>query len=182
MIKNKETQTRTRMSNEQKKHKTYCEKCPTVFFKKERGDAVIPSRAYPTDMGYDLTVVDVYKRVSERITIFETGISVAPPEGYYTEILPRSSASKTGHVLANSVGIIDPSYRGSLKIAVIKVDDSLPDLVPPFSKHQLILRKANHFNMVETTDLDKTERGDGGFGSTDSLSWKEMKELLCTGC
>jgi len=152
---------------------------PTVLFTKERSDAVIPTRAHSTDIGYDLTVIDVYKQVSDRITLFETGIAVQPPYGYYTEILPRSSASKTGYVLANSVGVIDPTYRGTLKIAVVKVDDSLPDLVPPFTKHQLVLRKANIFDMVETKSLTETERGSGGFGSTDKCC---VIEKTISGC
>jgi dUTP pyrophosphatase len=135
-------------------------------FVKTRADAVTPTKAYPSDVGYDLTAIDVFKKLSQQTTLYETGLIVTPPEGYYVEILPRSSISKTGYVISNSVGIIDPSYTGSLKIAVTKVDDSFPDLTLPFCKFQLVLRKLYEAELVEVGSVRETERGDGGFGST----------------
>ena len=87
----------------------------TYLIKDER--SVIPTKAYYNDIGYDLTVIDVYKQISDNVTIYETGIAVSPPDGYYLEIASRSSLSKSGYMLANSIGIIDPSYTGTLKIA-----------------------------------------------------------------
>lgn len=135
--------------------------------------AIIPTRAYPTDIGYDLTAIDVFKVLSDQTIIYETGIVVQPPLGYYIEILPRSSITKTGYMLANSVGIIDPSYSGSLKIAVRKIDNSFPDFELPFCKFQIIMRKAEYFDIQVVETVDETERGDGGFGSTDN----EVKPL-----
>lgn len=129
--------------------------------------AKVPSLAHPTDVGYDLTVIDEFKRVSSKVTLFETGVRVRPPAGFYCEIVPRSSISKTGYMLANSVGTIDPDYTGTLKIALAKVDPDAPDLVPPFTKCQLVLRPIHHAAAVEVvSDLQTTQRGDGGFGST----------------
>ena len=142
----------------------------TLKFVKTDKRAVTPSRAHDTDIGYDLTAIDVYKVLSDKTILFETGIAVQPPEGMYTEILPRSSITKTGYMLANSVGVIDPPYRGSLKIAVRKIDDSFPDLEPPFCKFQLIMRKAHLYNLEEVESLDETVRGKGGFGSSDKIN------------
>ena len=97
--------------------------------------------------------------------MYDTGIAVCPPDGYYTEVVPRSSLTKTGYMLANSVGIIDSSYRGSIKV-VVSGDNSLDDLTLPFKGFQLILRKLEEVEVVEVDDLDDTVRGDGGFGST----------------
>jgi dUTP pyrophosphatase len=130
--------------------------------------AVFPTKAHPSDIGYDLTAISVYKNISKNIILFETGIKVSPPEGYYIEILPRSSISKTGYMLANSVGIIDPSYTGTLKIALIKVDESLPDIDLPFTKCQLVVRKVEYsFIMEQVNSIKDTVRGCGGFGSSD---------------
>jgi dUTP pyrophosphatase len=129
--------------------------------------AVVPTKAHPSDIGYDLTAIGVYKKISENITLFETGIRVSPPEGYYLEILPRSSMSKTGYMLANSVGTIDPTYTGTLKIALIRVDGKLPEIKLPFTRCQLVLRKAEYTEMVQVENIEKTLRGDGGFGSSD---------------
>jgi dUTPase len=66
--------------------------------------AVIPKKAYTTD---------TFKQISGDIALFETGIIVSPDSDHYIEILPRSSITKSGYMLANSVGIIDPSYKDS---------------------------------------------------------------------
>lgn len=130
--------------------------------------AVVPTKAYPSDIGYDLTTVSVFKRVSNTVILFDTGIRVSPPDGYYLEIIPRSSLSSTGYMLANSVGIIDPSFLGTLKIALIKVDKEQEDIKLPFTKCQLVLRKAEYAEMVQVYNkFEETARGDGGFGSSD---------------
>jgi dUTP pyrophosphatase len=137
-----------------------------VEFVKVDEKAVVPTKAHINDIGYDLTCIGIFKILSSRTILYETGISVKPPEGYYLEILPRSSISKTSAVIANSVGVIDPTYRGTLKVAVKFLDDELPRFETPFCKFQLILRKTETFNLVEVESLNDTERGDGGFGST----------------
>jgi len=139
----------------------------SVEFIMTDNNAYLPTKAHSSDVGFDLCAISVYKKLSDRTTLFDTGIAVKPPKGYYTEILPRSSLSKTGYMLSNSVGIIDPDYRGSLLIALTKIDDSLPDIQLPFIKCQLVLRKMETFSLVQVKSLNETDRGDGGFGSTD---------------
>lgn len=141
-----------------------------VEFTKTDASAVIPTRAHDTDIGYDLTCISIYKQLSSRTILYDTGIAIRPPDGYYVEILPRSSISKSSAIIANSVGVIDPTYRGSLKIAVKYVDDELPRHELPFKKFQMVLRKAEVFDLQEVETLDDTERGDGGFGSTDQTT------------
>ena len=135
--------------------------------------AVFPTKAHKSDIGYDLTAIEVYKQISKKITLFETGIAVSPPDGYYIEIVPRSSMSKTGYMLANSVGTIDPDYTGTLKIALIKIDDDLPDIKLPFTRCQLVLRKAEYADVVKVEKLNETVRGNGGFGSTDNKNFRK---------
>ena len=135
---------------------------------KKHPDAVLPSKAHDDDVGYDLTIISKYKELSDTVTLYDTGIAVTPPKGYYVEITPRSSISKTGYMLANSVGIVDPAYTGILYVALRKVDPSADDISLPSRCCQLILRKlCNHFTTVWATEdpLD-TVRGSGGFGST----------------
>jgi len=151
----------------------HCVDCPDIKFVKVDPRAVTPTKGHPDDMGYDLTAIDVFKTYGpanfpDQITLFETGIAVQPPRGYYTEIYPRSSLSKTGYMLANSIGLIDPSYTGTLKIALIRLVPDLPPLKLPFVKVQLVLKKCEYGNMVEVDSLDNTIRGAGSFGSTDT--------------
>lgn len=139
----------------------------SLLFSIKDSRAIVPSKAHIDDIGYDLTIIDTVKVISDRISMFDTGVAVKPPIGYYTEVVPRSSFSKSGYVLANSIGIIDPQYRGSIKIVLMRVDDSALPLALPYKGFQLILRKAETCTVRVVDDLDETERGDGGFGSTD---------------
>jgi dUTP pyrophosphatase len=142
-----------------------------ILFKKTDNRAVIPKKAYDTDTGFDLVAIDVFKRFENGVIMLETGIAVKPPTGYYTEILPRSSIIKTGFILANSVGVIDSSFRNSLKIAIIPVyENAVFNFEDIKNKFQLVIRKIEDFEVEEVDDLDITERGMGGFGSTNQAS------------
>ena len=131
--------------------------------KLEHPNSVMPTRVHEDDIGFDVIIIDVFKVINDSITMYETGIAVKPDDGYYVEVVPRSSFSKTGYLLANSIGIIDPNYRGTIKIAVIKVDKNMPDLPIPYKGFQLIVRKVEKVELKQVFDLDKTSRGDGGF-------------------
>ena len=147
----------------------WCWLCPNVRYKKLDENAVTPTKGTEYSIGYDLTVIGISEKSSkypDNTILYRTGLAIQPPRGYYTVIVPRSSISKTGHFMANCIGIIDEDYRGELLIAVTKHSPQMPDLEPPFRKFQLLLRRAEYYNMVEVPELDGTQRGDGGFGST----------------
>ncbi len=133
---------------------------------KTHENAIMPSRAHPLDIGLDLTAIKKHKTLPHGIIMYDTGIAVKPPEGYYIEILPRSSISKTGWMLANSVGTVDPNYTGNLYIALAPVHPDVPEIELPFCKCQLVVRKAEYLDITEVSSLDDTDRGSGGFGST----------------
>ena len=141
----------------------------SVLFKSHDDNAFIPSRAGSQEVGYDLTIIKKIKDYSHNTAMYDTGISVQPPDGVYFEIVPRSSLSKTGYILTNSIGIIDPSYRGTLRVVLTKVDENSPDIVLPNKRFQLIPRTfiSNLFDCKTVNELSETDRGCGGFGSTD---------------
>jgi dUTP pyrophosphatase len=138
---------------------------PVIKFVKMSDDAVVPTKGTPYSVGYDLTLIREVKRMSPMVTLYGTGIKVQPPEGYYTEIVPRSSISKTGYMLANSVGTIDPDYTGELLVALRKCENG-PELQLPCIMAQLVLHRAEHYTLEQVDVLDETVRGEGGFGST----------------
>ena len=144
---------------------------PTCNFVKTNDLAVIPSKSRRSDVGYDLTAISKVKDINSTTVMLETGIIVSPQLGYYSKIYPRSSLVKSGYILANSVGIIDATYRDTLKICLVKIDPHAPEIVFPFKCCQLIFEKQIHVDMEEVseTDLDQTARDIGGFGSTDNL-------------
>lgn len=132
-------------------------------------DAVVPYKVRPSDVGYDLVAIRKVKQLTPATALYDTGIKVSVELGHYAEIVPRSSISKSGYMLANSTGIIDPGYTDNLYIALCKVDPSMPDLTLPFRGCQLIIRKQIHAEievMDDTNTLTLTGRAAGGFGST----------------
>ena len=153
-------------------------------FKLHSKDAVIPAKASPSESGYDLTCIRFVKQIGPYTYMYDTDVSVEPPPGYFTEIVVRSSAVKTGWMLTNAVGIIDEGYRGTLKIVLTDVDSKQKNqgsnnhvslkqgrpLTCPFTLTQLIVRKRYDLEVVivekDEDELSATERGEGGFGST----------------
>jgi deoxyuridine 5'-triphosphate nucleotidohydrolase len=149
--------------------------CIKVF--KACDDAVIPSKARYSDAGYDLTIIKEHKRLNSKTVIYDTGIKLEIPNGYYVEIVPRSSISRSGYMLANNVGIIDQGYRGNLYIALTKINDDTPDITDlancrlPWKCCQMIVKKQIYSKLVfcdsGQDDIEKSNRGTGAFGSTD---------------
>lgn len=135
---------------------------------KTRKDAISPSKKHASDSGYDLVLLEKIKTIGN-VDFYDTGIKVKPNYGYYFDLVPRSSISKTGYILANSVGIIDRTYLGNIIVALMKMDKSAPDLKLPNRLVQIIPRPILHLQFVEVDnleDLGETDRGEGGFGST----------------
>lgn len=134
---------------------------------------VIPSKCRGSDVGFDLSVVKYVKNFNSVCEFYDTGIRVKPPVGYYYEIYPRSSISKMGYMLGNSLGLIDGGYRGNLFIALNKIapeTESIKDILKntgePFKVCQLVLKKYHYSTLKEVKSLNATSRGSGGFGST----------------
>lgn len=124
-----------------------------------------PSKTHASDSGYDLTLIEAGKRVGI-VQFFRTGIKIQPSFGWYFDLVPRSSITKTGYILANSIGIIDRTYVGEVLVPLIKVDPSAPDLDLPARVVQIIPRPIVHAAFIEVDSLDESNRGSGGFGST----------------
>lgn len=123
-----------------------------------------PHKARASDSGFDLNLIGIRKTFG-KVTLYGTGVSVEPPTGFYFDMVPRSSMIKSGYMLANSVGIIDQGYTGEIMVTLIKVDPDAPDLELPCKMVQLIPRRWHGFHPVNS-ELNSTERGEGGFGST----------------
>jgi len=146
-----------------------------IQFCKTRPDAVLPTRAGPDEVGYDLTLVAFEKHMGVSSYMFDTGIAVKPPPGYFSMVVPRSSIVKQGVFLTNSVGIIDPTYTGSLKVVLSELHSGAMQAFMyqlPIKLCQLVflpmLPAVAIMDAVEVTELQPTNRNDGGFGSTDS--------------
>lgn len=138
---------------------------PTLKYIKMSNKAVTPTKANFSDVGYDISIIGLCKTLNSNTSLFKTDLKLDIPVGYYVELVPRSSLSKSGYMLANSIGIIDCSYKGELLVALTKINDSY-ELEYPFRCCQLVMRKQIYPDMVEVTDCGNSSRSEGGFGST----------------
>lgn len=127
----------------------------------------MPERAHDNDTGWDVFAAAEHQWVNDNTIEYDLGFSVEIPEGYYLELHPRSSVSKTDLVLANSVGIIDEGYRGPVKARFKCFDSERGVIYNPGDKiAQLVLRKRHDMEFELVEELTETQRGEGGFGST----------------
>ena len=136
--------------------------------KKLDDNAVLPKTAYEGDAGIDLSSIEeVVLQPFERAAV-ATGLAVAIPDGYAGFVLPRSgSAIKMGLSLVNAPGLIDSGYRGELKCIVINLDPTTPIHITPGDRiAQLVIMKVENLKLLEVSELDETDRGAGGFGSS----------------
>lgn len=134
-------------------------------FKLTDENAVEPTKGHMSDSGFDLTLIKEEKRVGD-VVYYNTNVQVVPPHGYYFDLVPRSSMSKSGYMIANSVGIIDQNYRGNIIVALRKVDAKAEDIKLPNRCVQLIPRQWIPMKGVKCDNVDITTRNEGGFGST----------------
>ncbi len=99
--------------------------------------------------------------------LIPTGLSIALPPGYEGQVRPRSGlAAEHGVTVLNAPGVVDSDYRGEIKVILINLGAQAFEIVRGLRIAQLVIAPALHVTLVEVDDLDATERGAGGFGST----------------
>lgn len=131
--------------------------------------AILP--AYQTEhaAGMDIhACLDVPQTLNplERSTI-PTGLAIELPTGYEAQIRARSGLGrKYGITMVNGVGTIDSDYRGEFSILLINLSNEPFVIEPGMRIAQMIVARHEHVNWEEVTELNDTERGSGGFGST----------------
>lgn len=136
-----------------------------INIKKTNELAIIPKYAHNTDAGMDLVAVSMNE--TDKYIEYDTGIALEIPKGYVGLVFPRSSVSKLDLVQANSVGVIDSSYRNSIKVRFKKLkDDGVCVYVPGERIAQLIILPYPMIGFNEVEKLSDSDRGLGGFGST----------------
>ena len=134
-----------------------------VKIKKLRKEAVSPCYAKAGDAGLDLTAVSKFSDEFGNIC-YGTGLAFEIPEGYVGLVFPRSSNSKKGLLLTNSVGVIDSGYRGEISFKFKCVGGESYDVGDRVG--QIIILPYPKIEFVEVEELSETDRGIGGYGST----------------
>jgi dUTP pyrophosphatase len=141
-----------------------------IYFKKLSKKAEIPVYSNKTDACCDLKIIEDYLIKPGDIILARTGFAMALPEGFEAQIRPRSGLALKGLFVLNSPGTIDSSYRGEVKIIftnlgresiMLKAGDRAAQM-----KFSIVY--TGHFLDSGNNELENTERGSGGFGSTGS--------------
>lgn len=141
-----------------------------VKIKRLRPQAKLPSRATSGSAGMDL-----YACIDESVTIapgelrlVPTGIAIALPDSNSAAFLYARSGLgvKHGICLANGVGVVDSDYRGEVCVGLCNVSDKPYTIEPNERIAQMVIAPVIIPEIEETDELDDTQRGEGGFGST----------------
>lgn len=156
-----------------------------INFIKLTDKAIIPTKAHPTDAGFDMIATS--KNIAEDYIEYGTGIAMKLPSGYCALLFPRSSNSNKDLLLCNSVGVVDSNYIGEIKWRFKRITKN-PEFSyktlfgfvrKVFTKHtdykeyeigdrigQMLILPIPKAEFVEVKTLPETDRSAGGFGST----------------
>ena len=144
--------------------------------KKLHEGAKVPSYSKEGDAGLDFTAVEISRDNVGNIT-YHTGLAVEIPQGYVGLLFPRSSISKKQQFLTNCVGVIDSGYRGEIMAKFKPVMGTYDTILDLFESNeyqvgdkivQLIILPYPQIEFEEVEELSSSERGHGGFGSTNA--------------
>lgn len=138
-----------------------------VRFKKIDEKAKTPTRGSREAAGYDLYALeDVEIRPGEKHR-FNTGIAIELPMGYFASIKSRSGTSwKRDLEIVGGSGTVDSDYRGPVKVPMRNMGDEPVNVIAGNRIAQLVIQKHEVVEWEEADELNETERGEGGFGST----------------
>ncbi len=130
-----------------------------------------PCPAYATELSAG---VDLRAHMEESIllnplqrAVVPTGLYIALPAGFEAQVRPRSGlAAKHGITVLNTPGTIDADYRGEIRVILVNLSDQPFEIVPGERIAQMVIARHEQVSWEEVDELDSTQRGAGGFGST----------------
>jgi dUTP pyrophosphatase len=132
-------------------------------------DLPLPRQQHTDDAGFDLHArEDATIAPAGGRAVIPTGLAIAIPPGYGGFVLPRSGlALHHGITCLNTPGLVDPQYRGELKVLLVNTDPTEPYTVSRGDRiAQLVVQQVEAVEWVEVDELDVTSRDTFGFGST----------------
>lgn len=131
-------------------------------------DAQLPTRAHPDDAGLDLRALHSVTLAPGERAQLATGVAIELPPGHAGWVVPRSGlAHRHGIALVNAPGLIDPGYRGELKVLLLNTDrDTAVTLAAGERIAQLVVAPVSALEPVEVDALAESARAAGGFGSS----------------
>ena len=140
-----------------------------VLIKRLSNDVKLPKYETDDSSGMDLAanIEEQIKILPGKASIIPTGISLAVPKNFEIQIRPRSGlAAKKQITVLNTPGTIDADYRGEIKVILINLGNEVFTIEKGSRIAQMVLCPITKAVLKEVSDLDETNRGSGGFGST----------------
>lgn len=137
----------------------------SLLVKRLSASATLPVRGSELAAGYDLYSTEGCVLLPNKRAVVPTGIAIRVPEGTYGRIAPRSGLA-VKHGISIGAGVVDRDYTGEVKVVMFNHDRNPYVIKPGYRIAQLVLEKCVTPSVEEVDDLDFTDRGDGGFGST----------------
>jgi len=140
-----------------------------ILIKRLSKDVALPKYETDGSSGLDLAAYTdkQIKILPGKSEIISTGLAVAIPKNFEIQIRPRSGlAAKSQISVLNTPGTIDADYRGELKVILINLSDKVFVVEKGLRIAQMVLCPVVKATLKEVTELENTERGSGGFGST----------------
>ena len=142
---------------------------PILRFKRLDSRAVVPAYQSEQASGLDLhAVLDGPVELSAgQILMVPCGFAMSIPAGWEAQVRPRSGlATRHGISMPNAPGTIDADYRGEVKVPLINLGKAPFTIEPGMRIAQMVIAPVARVVVEEVEDLDETDRGGGGFGST----------------
>lgn len=138
-----------------------------VSIKKLKKNAIVPTYSTTGSVCCDLYAYGDYVIPTGKTILVDTGIAIKLPDGFEAQIRPRSGlAGKKGITVLNGPGSIDEDYTGPIKVILINLGEKSFSIKHGDRIAQIAFCPYYKAKFVETDELELTERGDNGFGST----------------
>jgi dUTP pyrophosphatase len=134
-------------------------------FKRLQAEAKLPTRGSSEAAGLDIYALERVELAPRQRAAVSTGLSVAIPRGFYGRVAPRSGLA-VRHGIDTMSGVIDSDYRGEILCVLVNHGDEPFEIVAGTRIAQLIIESIALPEPAWADELDETERGAGGFGST----------------
>jgi len=141
-------------------------KVPKVKIKLLTRSALVPVKKSSDAAAYDIFSNETLTLPPRMVTTIRTGIVLEIPRGWKGEIYSRSGLALKGVVVANQPGKIDSDYRGPIQILLLNWTSSYISIERGDRIAQLEINPVYDVDFVEVDELSKTDRGEGGLGST----------------
>ena len=141
-----------------------------VKIKRTDKELPLPNYKHYGDAGMDICSAETHTLTPGEYYVFKTGIYMEIPEGYEVQVRPRSGlAAKKGISIVNTPGTVDHGYRGEFMVILINLGKESYEVKRGERIAQLVFNKFETVNLVEVDELNDSQRGSSGFGSTGKM-------------